>query len=769
MPRHHLLERQLKNLGLDGTASPPSPEQWRLFLDRIDRSYAQADQDRFLLERSLTTSSREMKELYESFRRSSEIRLKAQRDRYRSLVQASPEVIFSLAVADGSFTSLNPAFEKLTGWSCESWTGKPFISLSHPDDVARAIANVHQATLGETTPPFELRILTRSGDDRDCEFVITPHFEGERVAMILGIARDITDRKRAEMNLRAAKEAAEAANEAKSEFLANMSHEIRTPLNGLIGMTGLLFETALDDQQQDYVETLRASGETLLALINDILDFSKIESGRLELENQPFDLRRCVVDTIDLVAADAAEKGLEIRHEIDGTCPEVVVGDVTRVRQVLANLVSNSVKFTASGEVVVTVTARRAAPEGWEIRFRVHDTGVGIAPDRVDRIFESFSQADASTTRRYGGTGLGLSISKHLTEMMGGHIWVESRLEEGSTFYFTVQVRHADETALEEGERRAEPRRRRVQRVINRNLARQLPLRILVADDNVINQKVACLLLQNLGYRADTAADGLEVLEALKRQPYDVVLMDVQMPELDGLEATRRICREWGPGERPRIIAVTAGAMPGDREKCFAAGMDDYVPKPVQALELQEALLRAAGREDLAEIEDEDPEVEPADGRTAARRTAEEAEEETVEDERTNGAELAGIDLEVIANIYRVRPSMVDELVDNFLTTALHRVETIKKAVAGADDQTLQKTAHSLKGSSGTLGASRMSEICADLEMRGGVKSLAKAIAASGAEAEVLQLEQELERVRDAFHRQLALWADEDPPVEEGV
>ncbi len=795
LSRHHLLARQLKKLDLDGGENAPGSELWRLFLERVDRTYAQADHERYLLERSLTTSARDMKELYEALRKSSESRLASERDRYRSLVQASPEVIFSLAVEDGSFTSLNPAFEQLTGWSSESWIGKPFISLSHPDDVPTAVANIHQATLGETTPPFELRILTRSGVDRDVEFVITPHHVDDRLAMILGIAREITDRKRAEMNLRAAKEAAEAANLAKSEFLANMSHEIRTPLNGLIGMTGLLFETPLDPQQQDYVETLRASGETLLSLINDILDFSKIESGRLELENQPFELHRCVTDSIDLVSADAADKGLNLRYTLDPSCPDVAVGDVTRMRQVLVNLLANSVKFTAKGEVAITVSATEPTPESFQLEFAVSDTGVGISPDRVDRIFESFSQADASTTRRFGGTGLGLSISKHLTAIMGGRIWVESDPGEGSTFYVTIQVRRADddarpvvdEDALEdvtasEAETKdgtadstspeapkpddqkpapttpapsdqvrpaATPAKRLKKRLgtgANRNLARQLPLRILVADDNVINQKVACLLLQNLGYRADTAANGLEVLEALKRQRYDVVLMDVQMPELDGLEATRRICRDWKDAERPHIVAVTAGAMPGDREMCLEAGMNDYISKPVQVIELETALMRAGGLEEP--FDDSPGEVDLAGP-----------------DEQPVPGEVPGIDLEVLVNIHKVRPAMVGDLVDNFLTTATHRVAAIKKAVERADDQALQKTAHSLKGSSGTLGAAQMAEICTDLELRGRLQALAKAIAASGVEAGALKLEEELERVRETFHRQLEAWTSEETKV----
>ncbi len=419
---HHLLERQLQRLGLVSD-SPPTLEQWHRVLEQVDRAYAEADQDRYLLECSLSTSSHEMKELYETFKRTSESQITAERDRYRSLVQTAPDMIFSLAVEDGSITQLNPAFERLTGWSVEAWINKPFTSLSHPDDVPRAIANIHQVILGESIPPFELRILTKSGENRSAEFIVTPHRDEQRVVRyILGIARDITDRKRAEQDLRSAKEAAETASEAKSEFLANMSHEIRTPMNGFIGMTGLLLDTALDVQQRDFVETIRSSGETLLTLINDILDFSKIESGKLELENHPFDLSNCVSGSLDLVAAKAQEKGIKLHAKLDGGCPGILVGDVTRVRQVLVNLLNNAVKFTAEGSVSVYAQARRKTSAFHELKIAVRDTGVGIPKDRVGRIFESFSQADASTTRKFGGTGLGLTISKHLVELMGGRI-----------------------------------------------------------------------------------------------------------------------------------------------------------------------------------------------------------------------------------------------------------------------------------------------------------------------------------------------------------
>jgi PAS domain S-box-containing protein len=451
-----------------------------------------------------------------------------------------------------------------------------------PEDWREEEVDFYDRALSGERIVVDQRYLSSSGE-RFYEISFNPIHTAQGITGVAAFSKDITERHRSHQELKAARSAAETANQLKSEFLANMSHEIRTPMNGVIGMIDLLLKMGLTSEQKEVVHTVKVSGESLLVVINDILDFSKVEAGKLELETTRFNLRDTIRCPLDLLMAQAHSKGLNLTSDISPDIPAELLGDPDRLRQIINNLVGNAVKFTAQGEVVLTISQVSETAGQATLRFEVRDTGMGIDPTVQTHLFQPFRQADGSTTRKYGGTGLGLAISKRLVSLMGGEISVESAPGLGSIFSFQAEF------GKQKGSVDAPP----PAELIVSPADPKKNLRILLAEDNQVNQKVATKLLQSLGYNPDVANNGLEVLSALQHATYDIILMDCQMPEMDGYETTRQL-RQTFQDRAPHVIAMTANALPGDREKCLEAGMEDYMPKPIRLEALRSMLSRWA-------------------------------------------------------------------------------------------------------------------------------------------------------------------------------
>ncbi|GGG22720.1 PAS domain S-box protein [Paenibacillus abyssi] len=483
-------------------------------------------------------------------------------ERYTSLKRYNHDAIFSLDL-EGNIIHGNAMAEKLVGIRITEAVGSNFSSFINLDDITLKkllSESVHDISVEKAIE----KINHKEGYALEVLTTIAPIIiHGKNVGFYI-IAKDITEQKK----MLVAKEAAESTNKAKSEFLAMMSHEIRTPMNGIIGMSDLLETTALDDEQREYVDIIRKSGDSLLSIINDILDLSKIEAGKTELLESAFDVRTCIEETFNVLYSNANEKHLQMSYYVDQDVPHSLIGDPGRLRQVLLNLIGNAVKFTANGFVSVTVKNHSRKNGNPILEFVVEDSGIGIPPDKVQYLFEPFFQVDNFMTRNYDGTGLGLPISKKIVELFGGTIWHEPKGGPGSTFKFTMSLKEGDPLQIAAQIKQVEDKHNQ--------------LSILIGEDNYINQLVLKTILEKQGHAVSVVENGEAAVQAALLEHYNIIFMDLHMPVMNGLDATRTIKEALPPEKSPVIIALTANALKGDREKCLAAGMDDYISKPVK-------------------------------------------------------------------------------------------------------------------------------------------------------------------------------------------
>jgi PAS domain S-box-containing protein len=521
------------------------------------------------------------------------IRTKSAERRYRELFECNPFPSWVYDVETLRFVTVNQVAVDRYGYSRDEFLSMKITDIRPQEDVPALLDNIN-ATDSKLARSGPWRHLRKDGTMMWVE-VISQNMTSGRRRLRRVIADDVTERKRQREELEHAKEAAEIATRIKSAFLANMSHEIRTPMNCVIGMTSLLLETPLTPEQNQLADTIRSSGEALLEIINDILDFSKIEAGKLRLEHVEFDVYNLCEECLEIVSIEARRKQLTIHTSLDENIPESLVGDPVRIRQVLLNLLSNAVKFTQTGTIDLRLAAENRTETECRIYCEVKDTGIGISSEAGEGLFQSFTQADSSTTRKFGGTGLGLTISKRLVETMGGEIGFQSELGQGSTFWFRVTL------PLGQQGRLAGMREHLAQKRIlliddsalhrtTRTPATTVGRRVLLVEDNPANQTVALLILSRFGCQTDLAGNGREAIAAWAEKQYDLILMDCQMPEMDGFTATREIRKQESNGRRIPIVALTANALEEEKEKCFEAGMDDHLAKPFRKSDLKKIL-----------------------------------------------------------------------------------------------------------------------------------------------------------------------------------